>query len=186
NFAVLFLDMDRFKVVNDTLGHRIGDMLLIEVSQRLKGALGRKDILARLGGDEFAVLLPAVASRAEIDALASNMIQAMSQPFQVDRHLVRSGISVGIAIAPQDGMTADELLMAADLALYAVKAERRGSYRFYQRSLNDEANDRRDLEEDLRQALERGQLGLHYKPVHDLDSDIITGAAALGRAGPFG
>src|SRR5262249_8269620 len=104
NFAVLFLDMDRFKVVNDTLGHRIGDMLLIEVSQRLKGALGRKDILARLGGDEFAVLLPAVASRAEIDALASNMIQAMSQPFQVDRHLVRSGISVGIAIAPQDGM----------------------------------------------------------------------------------
>jgi len=180
-FAVLFLDMDRFKVVNDTLGHRIGDMLLVEVAQRLKGALRAGDLLARLGGDEFAILLPAIGSRAEVEMLASSIVETMGGPFHIDRHLIRSSVSIGIARGPSDGETAGDLLVAADLALYAVKTERRGYYRFYQKSMNDEVSDRRQIEMDLREALERGELELHYQPVIDLRRNVITAFEALAR-----
>jgi diguanylate cyclase (GGDEF)-like protein len=181
DFAVLFLDMDRFKVVNDTLGHRIGDKLLIELARRLRLILRESDILARLGGDEFAILLPTVESRADVETLAKAIVTTMEQPFQVDHHLISSSISIGIAIGPHDGETEDELLVAADLALYAVKLERRGTYRFYQKSMNDDVNDRRQVELDLREALEQGQLELHYQPVVDLRRNAIVGFEALAR-----
>ena len=181
DFAVLFLDMDRFKVVNDTLGHRVGDKLLIETAGRLKAALQEHDIFARLGGDEFAILLPALRSRADVEMLAKEIVTIMEQPFQIDYHLISTSISVGIAIGPHDGETEDELLVAADLALYAVKAERRGTYRFYQKSMHDEVNDRRQVEVDLREALELHQLKLHYQPVIDLRHNTIIGFEALAR-----
>ena len=127
-FAVLFLDLDRFKVVNDTLGHRIGDLLLQEVAKRLKLALRATDILARLGGDEFAIVVPSFVTRAALEVLANGLIVAVAQPYEIDGYRIRSSVSIGIAIGPQDGETVDDLLMAADLALYSVKAGNRGTY----------------------------------------------------------
>lgn len=181
DFAVLFLDMDRFKVVNDTLGHRVGDKLLVALAERLKGALRENDILARLGGDEFAILLHTVESAADVETLAKEIVTTMEQPFKVDHHLISTSISIGIAIGPHDGETEDELLVAADLALYAVKAARRGTYKFYQKAMNDDVNDRRQVEVDLREALEQNQLELHYQPVIDLRRNTIVGFEALAR-----
>jgi diguanylate cyclase (GGDEF)-like protein len=180
-FAVLFLDLDRFKVINDTLGHRIGDLLLQDVAKRLKGALEATAVLARLGGDEFAIVVRSVRSREAIEALADTLTEVVSRPYEIDGHRIRSSVSIGIAIGPLDGDNADDLLMAADLALYAVKAGRRGCYRFYQRSMNEEINDRRQTELDLREAIEREELELHYQPIIDLQRDAITGFEALAR-----
>jgi diguanylate cyclase (GGDEF)-like protein len=180
-FSVFFLDLDRFKVINDTLGHRVGDMLLIEVAQRLRQCLQPDDVLARLGGDEFAVVLPTFASRATLEALANSICEAIGQPYEIDGHRIRSSVSIGIAVGPHDGDNADDLLMATDLALYAVKASGRGTYRFYQRSMNEEVNDRRQIEMDLREAIERGQLELHYQPIIDLRRNVVTGFEALAR-----
>jgi diguanylate cyclase (GGDEF)-like protein len=121
-FAVLFLDLDRFKVVNDTLGHRVGDLLLQEVAARLKQTLHPSNVLARLGGDEFAIVVTTAASRHVLEELAHRLTQAISYPYEIDCHRIRSSISIGIAVGPHDGNTAEDLLMAADLALYAVKA----------------------------------------------------------------
>jgi diguanylate cyclase (GGDEF)-like protein len=145
-FAVLFLDLDRFKLVNDTLGHRVGDLLLQEVAMRLQQALHPGDVLARLGGDEFAIVVTMLAARHALEDLASRLNQAISQPYEIDGHRMRSSISIGIAIGPGDGNSAEDLLMAADLALYAVKAGGRGSFRFYKRFMNEGVNERRQTE----------------------------------------
>jgi diguanylate cyclase (GGDEF)-like protein len=180
-FAVLFLDLDRFKVVNDTLGHRVGDLLLQEVAQRLRGSLRETDVLARLGGDEFAIVVTPVESRAALMALANCLIEAISQPYEIDSHRIRTSVSIGIAVGPLDGDNADDLLMDADLALYAVKAGGRGTYRFYERFMNEGLQDRRQIEMDLREALERSELELHYQPIIDLRSNVVTGFEALAR-----
>jgi len=180
-FAVLFLDLDRFKVINDTLGHRIGDMLLQEVAKRLKLALRATDILARLGGDEFAIVVPSLVTRAAIEVLATGLIVAVAQPYEIDGYRIRSNVSIGIAIGPQDGESVDDLLMAADLALYSVKAGNRGTYKFYEKAMNKELNDRRQMELDLREALERNELELHYQPILNLRTNVITGFEALAR-----
>jgi diguanylate cyclase (GGDEF)-like protein len=180
-FAVLFLDLDRFKVVNDALGHRIGDMLLQEVARRLRQALQPTDILARLGGDEFAVVVSSLESRAALETLADRLTEVVSQPYEIDGHRIQSSVSIGIAVGPRDGDNADDLLMAADLALYAVKATARGTHRFYQRSMNQEINDRRQIEMDLREALEKNELELHYQPIIDLQRNVVTGFEALAR-----
>jgi len=180
-FAVFFLDLDRFKVVNDTLGHRIGDLLLLEVAARLKGVLQPADMLARLGGDEFAIIVTSAKSRRMLEALASRLIDAVAQSYEIDGHRIRSSISIGIAVGPRDGANAEDLLMAADLALYAVKASARGTFQFYQQSMNEGINDRRQVEMDLREALEKDELELHYQPVLDLRSNTITGFEALAR-----
>ncbi len=180
-FAVLFLDLDRFKVINDTLGHRIGDMLLQEVAKRLKLSLRATDILARLGGDEFAVVVPSFVTRAAIEVLATGLIVAISQPYEIDGYRIRSNVSIGIAIGPQDGESVDDLLMAADLALYSVKAGNRGTYKFYEKSMNKELNDRRQMELDLREAIEHHELELYYQPILNLRSNVITGFEALAR-----
>jgi diguanylate cyclase (GGDEF)-like protein len=181
DFAVLFLDLDRFKFINDTLGHRVGDRLLQEVAGRLKGALEEGGLLARLGGDEFAVVVPAVESRAALETLALRLAEAVGEPYEFDGHRVRSSVSVGIAVGPDDGVSTDDLLMAADLALYAVKAGGRGTYQFYQKSMNRELSDRRQIEMDLREAIERKELELHYQPIIDVQVGIVTGFEALAR-----
>ncbi len=181
DFAVLFLDLDRFKVINDTLGHRIGDMLLIEVAQRLKQSLRPEDILARLGGDEFAVILPSYESRATLERVAGGIVDAIGHPYEIDGHRIRSTVSIGIAIGPRDGKNADDLLMAADLALYAVKSSGRGTYRFYEHAMNEDVKERRQIEIDLREAIEQNLLHLEYQPVIDLRRNTISGFEALAR-----
>jgi diguanylate cyclase (GGDEF)-like protein len=180
-FAILFLDLDRFKVINDTLGHRVGDLLLRDVAKRLRSSLRPTDELARLGGDEFAIMTPSVESRAELDVLASRLVEAVVQPFEIDGYQIRTSISIGIALGPDDGQTADDLLIAADLALYAVKAGGRGTHKFYDRSMSKEFNDRRQIEMDLREAIERNELELHYQPIINLRRKVITGFEALAR-----
>ena len=180
-FAILFLDVDRFKVINDTLGHRVGDMLLQEVAKRLESSLPASDILARLGGDEFAVIVPALTSLADLEAMAKKIVDAVVQPYEIDGYQIRSSVSIGIAVGPRDGDDVDELLMAADLALYAVKADGRGAYKFYNRAMNSDLNDRRELEMNLRDAIERNELELHYQPLIDLNRNVITGFEALAR-----
>jgi diguanylate cyclase (GGDEF)-like protein len=180
-FAVLFLDLDRFKVVNGTLGHRIGDLLLVEVATRLKGVLVPTDVLARLGGDEFAIVVTTAKSHSALEALASRLTEAISQPYEIDGHRIRSSISIGIAVGPLDGSNAEDLLMAADLALYAVKASARGTFRFYKPFMNEGINDRRQVEMDLREAIEKAELELHYQPIVDLRRDVVTGFEALAR-----
>jgi diguanylate cyclase (GGDEF)-like protein len=180
-FAVLFLDLDRFKVINDTLGHRVGDLLLREVAKRLKSSLRLNDELARLGGDEFAIMTPSVESRAELNILASSLVEAVVQPYEIDGYQIRTSISIGIAIGPDDGQTADDLLIAADLALYAVKAGGRGTHKFYNVSMSKEFNDRRQTEMDLREAIENSELQLHYQPIVNLRTKAVTGFEALVR-----
>jgi diguanylate cyclase (GGDEF)-like protein len=180
-FAVLFLDLDRFKVVNDTLGHRIGDLLLQDVAKRLQQPLREGDVLARLGGDEFAIVVPSVSTREELEALASALVAAVMVPYEINGHQIRSSISIGIAVGPRDGQNAEDLLMAADLALYAVKAGSRGTHVFYQSSMNKELNDRRQIELDLREAIERNELELFYQPIINLRRNTISGFEALAR-----
>ena len=181
SFAVLFLDLDRFKVVNDTIGHRVGDLLLQEVAKRLQEPLRPDDVLARLGGDEFAIVVPSVSSREELMAFADALVEAVVAPYEIIGHQIRTSISIGIAIGPHDGRDADDLLMAADLALYAVKAVNRGTYRFYESSMNKELNDRRQIEFDLRDAIERNQLELFYQPIINTRTNAISGFEALAR-----
>jgi diguanylate cyclase (GGDEF)-like protein len=181
SFAILFLDVDRFKVVNDTLGHRVGDMLLQEIAHRLKALLPAPDILARLGGDEFAIIVPNVTSLETLEELGKAIVGTVVQPYEIDGYQIRSSVSVGIAVGPRDGDNVDELLMAADLALYAVKGDSRGTYKFYNRSMNSELSDRRDIEMSLRDAIDRNELELHYQPIIDLHRNAVTGLEALAR-----
>ncbi len=180
-FAVLFMDMDRFKVVNDTLGHRTGDQLLIQVAKRLQSVLEESDVLARLGGDEFAILLSAIQSNEQVEAVARRIIEAVAAPFSVDQNVITTGISIGIAIGPDHGNSADALLVAADLALYSVKVGARGTYRIFEKRMNDDVNSRREIELQLREALTNGGLDVHYQPIVDLHNYSITGFEALMR-----
>jgi diguanylate cyclase (GGDEF)-like protein len=181
DFAILFMDMDRFKLVNDTLGHRVGDGLLIAAAARLQSVASQDETVARLGGDEFAVIIPRVNERGRIEGLAKKIVEIMSRPFEIDHHRIRASVSIGIAVGPHDGQTADGLLGASDLALYAVKLAGRGSYRFFEKQMNDEVNERRDVELELRQALEQGRMEMHFQPIVDLASETISGFEGLAR-----
>lgn len=163
--ALMMLDLDRFKQVNDTLGHPAGDELLKQVAQRLKSIIGDKGEIGRLGGDEFQVILPDMDDRGQLGDLAQRVIQMVSQPYSIDGSRAIIGTSVGIAIAPYDGLEADELVSSADLALYAAKGGGRGQFRFYSADLKDGARTRKQIEEDLRDALQQRQLELHYQPL---------------------
>jgi len=179
--AVFLIDLDRFKQVNDTLGHPAGDALLKHVAQRLERAVGSMGRVGRLGGDEFQVLLPAKIAREQLGVLAGQIIASLSQPYSIEESRVMIGASVGIAIAPDDGVTSEALIRNADLALYAAKDGGRGRYHFYAADLHSDAEERRQLEEDLRDAITHGDLQLYYQPVVQTATEKITGFEALLR-----
>jgi len=180
SFALLFLDLDRFKHINDSLGHLFGDRVLIEVSERLKGCLRHADTAARLGGDEFVLLLnQADAHGAEITA--RRVLDALSRPFALDAMAFTVTCSIGIALYPGDGVTMDDLVKNADSAMYHVKERGRSDFRFYQRQMNIGLLSRMKLDHAMRQALENNDFCLHYQPQVDLANGHIFGAEALIR-----
>ena len=181
-FAVLCVDLDRFKAVNDTLGHPIGDALLKGVAERLRACVrGSADVVAQFGGDEFAILQTDLREPSDAEALAMRVIEAIGKPHYVDGNQISVGASVGIAMAPNDGLDSEHLLRVADLALYRAKQEGRNAYQFFEAEMDDRVRRRRALEFDLRGALAREELTLHYQPILDLGSDGIVGFEALLR-----
>lgn len=180
-FAVLCFDLDRFKSVNDTLGHSFGDKLLCQVGERMRHCLRDGDTLARLGGDEFAILQGSVKNLTEINALASRLIEVIATPFDLEGHQAVVGLSVGIAVAPADATKPDELLKNADMALYRAKADGRGTFRFFEAEMDARMQKRRTLELDLRKALPNLEFELYYQPIVKLEGDEICGFEALLR-----
>jgi diguanylate cyclase (GGDEF)-like protein len=180
-FAILYIDIDEFKRINDTLGHLIGDEFLKGVAERLRQSVGPEDFIARLGGDEFAILQHGIEGGEDVHALVARIYQALRTPFDCHGHQLASDASIGIAIAPRDGSDLLDLLKNADLAMYAAKAAGRRTYRFFDPAMEQQANHRRELEADLRAALAQGAFELHYQPQVDLRSDRVTGCEALLR-----
>jgi len=180
-FAVLMLDLDRFKFVNDTLGHAMGDELLRKVAARLQSALAEGDVVARFGGDEFAILLLDKTAVLDPEAVAARLVAAIDRAFLLDNQLVHVGASIGIAIGRQDGHDGDELLRHADLALYKAKAEGKGTFRLFEPSLAAQMLVRSRLEADMRRALTAGEFELHYQPLVDAQTGAVTAAEALVR-----
>jgi diguanylate cyclase (GGDEF)-like protein len=181
SFAVLCLDLDRFKDVNDTLGHPFGDRLLIAVGERLSGELGAGDSLARLGGDEFAVLQAGLRSPEEAARLARRLVERIGEPFLIEGQRVVVGASIGIATAPRDGSHGDELLGAADLALYQAKSQKTRGWRFYEPVMNAQAQARRELERDLQHGLANEEFELFYQPALDVATLRVQAFEALIR-----
>ncbi len=179
--ALFLLDLDRFKAVNDTLGHPVGDALLRQVAERLSRSIGERGRVGRLGGDEFSVILPGLADRRELAALADATIAALSQPYVIEGATLSIGASVGIAIAPADGACADSIVRNADLALYAAKAAGKGQHRFYESAMQVDARDRRMLETDLRHVLRDNGLHLVYQPIVNAATEQLVGFEALLR-----
>ncbi len=179
--AVFLLDLDRFKQVNDTMGHPAGDALLRQVADRLRSAVNGSGNVGRLGGDEFQVILPGRHKKDELEHLAHRIIETLSQPYSIDGARVTIGASIGISLCPENGTSSEELIRNADLALYAAKDGGRGRYHFYADDLHSEAKERRQLEQDLRDAMIGGDLELHYQPVVSTTTEKITGFEALLR-----
>ncbi|HEY0855098.1 MAG TPA: EAL domain-containing protein [Devosia sp.] len=179
--AVLCIDLDHFKEVNDTLGHAIGDKVLKQVSARLWGSTRENDVLARLGGDEFSLLLRGIDKPADAAAIAERITRTMSTPFSIDGHQIVIGASVGIAMAPDDGETTDQLMKNADLALYRAKAEGRSTFHFFERGMDEAIQHRRQTEAGLRLALARNEFRLVYQPLVGLKEDRVTCLEALLR-----
>jgi len=179
--AVFLLDLDRFKQVNDTMGHPAGDALLKQVGERLSSTVGEMGQVGRLGGDEFEVIVPGRIERERIAQLSKDIIDTLSQPYSIDGHRVVIGASVGISMAPDDGVTSEALIRNSDLALYAAKDGGRGRYHFYADDLHEQAEERRELEHDLRDAIANGGLELAYQPFVNTATEKITGFEALMR-----
>jgi len=181
SLAVLMLDLDRFKEVNDTLGHPTGDALLQAVAARLLECARETTLIARLGGDEFAVIEYVENPIVEAVTLAERIRKALCEPFDLGDNRVVAGTSIGIAVAPRDGTDCDEILKSADLALYSAKSGGRGSFRFFEPELDQLMHARRNLERDMRSALANGEFELHYQPIVNFESGRIGGFEALLR-----
>lgn len=179
--AVLSLDLDHFKSVNDTLGHPIGDLLLVQAADRMRHCLRSEDVVARLGGDEFAIVQVPSDPPSNARALAARLIEVVSAPYDLDGHQVVIGTSIGISIAPADGHAPEVLIKNADLALYRAKADGGGVYRFFEMEMDARMQARRLLELDLRKALSNGEFELHYQPSVDVRTGKITSCEALLR-----
>jgi diguanylate cyclase (GGDEF)-like protein len=179
--AVFYLDLDRFKLVNDTLGHHAGDEVLKEVATRLHKCVRGGDLVARIGGDEFVVLLRRIDNTANTMVLASRIIESLSEPMQVRGQEVVIGTSIGIAMLTDTKTSESELLRHADLALFRAKVDERGSYRFYEPAMDAVREERRILEADMRQALQRGEFVIQYQPIINVNSGVMTGCEALIR-----
>jgi diguanylate cyclase (GGDEF)-like protein len=180
-FAVLCLDLDRFKGVNDSLGHSIGDKLLNAVASRLANCVNEHDFVARLGGDEFAIIQASLSRPEESGILAGRIIERLAAPYEIEGHQLNVGASIGIALAPTDGANADQLLKNADLAMYRAKADGRGSYCFFESEMDGRIQARRALELELRNALVAGQLQLYYQPLVNPRSGEVRCFEALLR-----
>lgn len=179
--AIMLLDLDRFKKVNDTLGHPAGDELLKQVAVRIKKLVGERGEIGRLGGDEFQILLPDIDDRGDLGDLSKRLVQMLSQPYSVEGARAIIGCSIGLAIAPYDGVDASELVKAADLALYAAKDAGRGTYRFYSSQLSQSADFRQKIEDDLRDALSQGEFLIQYQPIVDAKTHKVASLEALLR-----
>lgn len=179
--AFLMIDLDRFKSVNDSLGHLVGDQLLAQVSRRLKELAADNALIGRLGGDEFAIVIRDASDQGIVKKIAHRVIERLSHPYEIDHHTLYVGASVGSAIAPRDGKTVEELMRNADLALYRSKDEGGGNHCNYEPSLHATAEERRQLEFALRRALERDELILNYQPVVDAHDESIVSFEALVR-----
>ncbi|OHC66129.1 MAG: hypothetical protein A2045_03635 [Rhodocyclales bacterium GWA2_65_20] len=179
--ALMLIDLDRFKTINDTLGHQAGDELLIQVAQRLSAAVRESDIVARLGGDEFVVALPGIGSPADAAHLADKITREISAPYLINGQELRTSPSIGICVYPGDGTEIGDLLKNADVAMYHAKAKGRGNYQFFTEEMNIATTERMNLESDLRLAIARGELLLYYQPQLDLRSGTIVGVEALIR-----
>jgi diguanylate cyclase (GGDEF)-like protein len=180
--TVMMMDLDRFKAVNDTLGHLAGDQLLTEVSQRLRGVIGKNDLLARLGGDEFAIIQQAGSEqRSEAMGLAIQIIDTIARPFDLNGHEANVGASVGIAMAPEHGVEPEDLLRHADLALYNVKSSGRNDFRLFEHEMLETANTQQSAERELREAIAEGQFELHYQPIVDIKTRQLCGVETLVR-----
>lgn len=179
--ALLMVDLDRFKSVNDSLGHMTGDKLLAQVAARLESLMGENQLCGRLGGDEFAIVIRDLHNSDELDKLGERLIERLSEPYQVDQHTLYVGASVGSAIGPRDGNTVEELMRNADLALYRAKDAGGGEHRSFEPMLHAFAEERRQLEVALRKALGRDEMELHYQPVVDSRSGSVVSFEALVR-----
>jgi diguanylate cyclase (GGDEF)-like protein len=179
--ALFMIDLDRFKNVNDTLGHPIGDALLRQVAERLTSVMGNHGQVGRLGGDEFQAVLPGAVDIGLLESLARTLIEQVSRPYMIEGHKVTIGASVGVVIGDPGRASADALVRNADLALYAAKGAGRGKHCFYEPSMHSEAAERQILENDLRQAIDRGELAVHYQPVVHAGGEEISGFEALVR-----
>jgi diguanylate cyclase (GGDEF)-like protein/PAS domain S-box-containing protein len=181
NIAVVFLDIDNFKVINDSLGHQAGDKLLIEVAQRLRGALRSSDTVARFGGDEFTFLLETDVTQESVIQTVERVQEELAQTFEVDGHDLTATCSIGIAVSVPEGLYPEELLRNADIALYRAKRQGKARYAMYDSYMNIDAMSRLQLEIDLRRALERNELFLYYQPLVELNTGRVTGVEALMR-----
>ena len=179
--AILFIDLDRFKVINDTLGHHVGDGMLIELAKRVKSVLKKDDILARIGGDEFVVILSDVKDKESVGNVAKEILTVIREPMEVLDYLLYTTASLGIAMYPEDGEDRNEIIKHADSAMYHAKDKGKDNYQFYTEQLSLDVEVRLSLEQELLHALERGELVLHYQPQYYLESGKISGAEALLR-----
>jgi diguanylate cyclase (GGDEF)-like protein/PAS domain S-box-containing protein len=179
--AVICLDLDHFKDVNDTLGHPVGDKLLREVAGRLKDCMREGDVVARLGGDEFAILPLTIASRDDVETVCARLVRTIEEPYFLDDHEIALGVSVGVALAPQNSNDPDTLMKYSDMALYQAKSDGRGAYRFFESAMERKLHARRSLEQDLRHAIGEEELRLHFQPLLRIRDKRLTGFEALVR-----
>jgi diguanylate cyclase (GGDEF)-like protein len=179
--AVHCLDLDRFKEVNDTLGHAVGDALLQAVTARVAGCIRETDTLGRVSGDEFTIIQCPIASTEEAMSVAARIVEVVQEPFSLMGHQVMIGTSVGVALAPKDGVDGEMLLRNADLALYKAKQDRRGTYRLFEPDMNSHLQSRRDLEVALRSALQNGEFEVYYQPLLNLKHNEVCSFEALIR-----
>lgn len=180
-FSLYFADLDNFKTINDSLGHTVGDKLLCAVSLRMKSCLPEGGMICRFGGDEFVIVLPDVVSELDCEKFAKRLIEEVSKPVLIDGHLIIVGSSVGVALCPANSSDIDQLLKMADVSLYEAKTRGRGTLNFYTEELGSRIKTRRKLEVDLRRAVQRGELSVHYQPLIDLKTNEVSCCEALVR-----
>lgn len=179
--AVMFIDLNNFKIINDTMGHATGDLLLVEVSQRMKKRLRDGDTIARLGGDEFVVILPTIDNLTEVEDIAERMLEAVEQPFRLGDRDVKVSYSIGVALYPEDGNNVEKLMANADNAMYQAKAGSARHVRFFSQEMNDEIENQLQLEQGLHDAINNGELALNFQPIIDVKSGQFKGAEVLLR-----
>jgi len=179
--AILFIDLDRFKVINDTLGHNVGDDMLIYLAKRIKNILRKNDLFARIGGDEFVIILDPLKTKENAAIMAEKILSVIREPIQVQNYYLNTTASIGIAVYPDDGIKKREIIKHADSAMYHAKEKGKNRYEFYTEQLSIDIQMRLDLEQELKQALTKNELYLAYQPMYDLKSGEVTGAEALIR-----